>query len=92
MSGSMNDVTRKTLLTLVASLAQEENLLSEILLEEDELEDLQAPKKKSRHIYEIPYYQKSVWWTLLQKGDCLLTANIWCSEGVLEFLSICSKL
>ena len=43
MSGSMNDVTRKTLLTLVASLAQEENLLSEILLEEDELEDLQAP-------------------------------------------------
>lgn len=70
MSGTMNDVTRKTLLTLVASLAEEENLLLEILLEEDELEDLQVPKKKSRHIYERPDYQKSVWWTLLQKGDC----------------------
>ena len=70
MNGSMKDVTRKTLLTLVASMAQEENLLLEILLEEDELKDLQAPQKKSRHIYERPDYQKSVWWTLLQKGDC----------------------
>jgi Plant transposon protein len=88
MSGTMNDVTRKTLLTLVASLAQEENLLLEILLEEDELEDLQVRKKKSRHIYERPDYQKSVWWTLLQKGDCKDPFNRQCMVFRRRFRSL----
>jgi hypothetical protein len=70
MSDSLQDVKRRTLLTLLASFAQEESLLLEILLDEDVDKDLEEPMKKSRHIFERPDYRKSVWWTMLQKGDC----------------------
>ena len=61
---------RKVLIQLLASLAQEDSLLLDILLEDDVDEGLQEPRKKSRHIYDRPDYKKSVWWTMLQKGDC----------------------
>ena len=68
MADSSMDRKRKTLLSLIASFAQEESLLFEILMEEDDADkDLEETIKKSRRIYDRPDYRKSLWWTMLEK-------------------------
>ena len=68
---TMTDSKRQTLLSLVAFLVQEESLLLDILMEEGDVDkDLEEPKKKSRRIYDRPDYRKSLWWTMLEKGEC----------------------
>ena len=66
----------KTLLSLLAFIAHEESLLFEILMEEDDIDkDQEEPMKMSRRIYDRPDYRKSLWWTMLEKGDCKDPSN-----------------
>ena len=76
MADSSMDRKRKTLLSLIASFAQEESLLFEILMEEDDADkDLEETIKKSRRIFDRPDYRKSLWWTMLEKGECKDPSN-----------------
>ena len=75
MCDSVKDLKRTNLLSLLATFAHEESLFFEILLEEDDGKDLEEPMKKSRRIYDRPDYKKSLWWTMLEKGDCKDPSN-----------------
>ena len=55
---------------IVAVLLAQEVLVLEKLLENSTGDDENGPRKRYRRVYSRLNYKESVWWRMLEKGDC----------------------
>lgn len=63
---------------MVGLFLAQEVLIFEKLLEEtvgDNGNDANVPRKRFRRIYPRPDYKESVWWKMLEKGDCKIPGS-----------------